>query len=203
MLDRLTASRLTDEPTELYRAPSRREGLAWAAGVALLAVLAAFGFWWFWPTGSGSGPETLLGVELGESSDAIGSRIAFGRISKGDPWKSAESVPLGGVLQPADLGDDPEKVTARWSSEGLTCGIFMGERLVALITSQTGGRTSRGVQVGSTFNQLSDRYPEDHYTRTAQVDGMRVDVIRYDTLGVGFEIRGKTVTRITLYRASP
>ncbi|MFQ3652133.1 MAG: hypothetical protein SNJ75_17580, partial [Gemmataceae bacterium] len=64
-------------------------------------------------------------------------------------------------------------------------------------------RTGRGVRVGSTLNHVIDCYPEEHYTTTERVDGVQVDVLRYDSLGIGFEVRGKTVTRITLYHPIP
>jgi serine/threonine protein kinase len=198
MLDRLTASRMAEDPTELYRPPHRRRLLLSTAGI-LMAMLLGLGVWWAWPQSDNDGTATLLGVRLGQSPEAVAARIPFSRISKGDPWKSADSIPLGGVLQPSDLGTDPEGVTARWDHDGPTCGIFVQDRLMALITSHKRAQTQRGIGIGSTYNQLIDRYPEDHHTNTAQIEGVRVDVLRFDSLGLGFEIRGKTITRITLF----
>ncbi|MGL4552694.1 MAG: hypothetical protein ACRC33_16085, partial [Gemmataceae bacterium] len=87
----------------------------------------------------------------------------------------------------------------RSTADGATLGVFLDERLAALVTAATSAATVRGVRVGSTVGQLLDRYPEAHGTKDAVVDGVRVDVYRYDGLGVGFEVRGGRVARVTLY----
>jgi len=200
MLDRIVAARQANEPTVLYtpHAPNRRRWLAVLGSLAGLFLLAVLG-WWLWPSQASSDSEQLLGLSLGATPAQVAEKIAFSLITQGDPWKSAEPIPLGGTLQPADLGGDPEQVTTRWTRDGTTCGIFRGEELVALISSANHARTSRGVRIGSTLNQLIDRYPEEHRTTTERVEGVQVDILRYDSLGIGFEVRGKTVTRITLY----
>jgi hypothetical protein len=201
MIDRVVASQHANEPTALYTpaAPDRRAWLGVVVGLSFLAVVAMLA-WWFWPAETPSGPERLLGVPLGESPREVAGKVAFALIAQGDPWKSAEKIPLGGTLQPSDLGGDPDRLTTRWTTDASTCGLFFGEKLVALISTASNARTGRGVRIGSTLNQVIDRYPEVHRTTTEVVDGVQVDILRYDGLGIGFEVRGKSVTRITLYR---
>lgn len=200
MIDRVVAAHHANEPTVLYDpAPSRRSWLGAITGLGFVALL-AFLAWWFWPTDSSPGPERLLGLAVGESATQVEDRVAFSRITQGDPWKSAEQIPLGGTLHPSDLGGDPERVTARWTRDATTVALFRGEELIALVSRASNARTGRGVRIGSTLNQVIDRYPEAHRTTTEEVDGVQVDILRYDSLGIGFEVRGKSVIRITLYR---
>ncbi|MFQ3592578.1 MAG: serine/threonine-protein kinase, partial [Gemmataceae bacterium] len=204
MLERAVAARHANEPTVLYAGPPTKRRI-WLSLVGSTLCLALLGMlvWWFSLREPASDTERLLGLSLGATPAQVAQKVAFSLIHQGDPWKSVEPIPLGGTLQPADLGGDPERVTTRWTRDEATCGLFRGERLIGLISSAGTARTGRGVRVGSTLNHVIDCYPEEHYTTTERVDGVQVDVLRYDSLGIGFEVRGKTVTRITLYHPIP
>jgi hypothetical protein len=201
-MDKLVAARKSEAPTEPYHHGSSRRWLIGAAAVAAIAT--ATGVWWWLsdPTPE-TGAASLMGVRIGDPVNEAQAKIGASAIYQGNPWSKENAADLGHSLARDDLklpAPSLLEVATRWSADGRSCVLSHQEKVVAVVTSSSAGGTGRGVRVGNDVKRLYRLYPEsadEHGTETKS--GTRVQVRRYDALGVAFEIKGTTVHRITLY----
>ncbi|MFO0929575.1 MAG: protein kinase [Gemmataceae bacterium] len=220
-MDRLIAARAAAAPTVTYtaadgpaRTRTRRRLLI--GSVAGLAVLAgAVWLWWqfFTDPTFPPGPETLLGVQVGDALDEVERRLPnLTRVDRGNPWQLERTRHLlGPVLRPEDLGlTDAElrDVTVRRSGDGTVCVLLSGDRVVAVVATHAGARTRRDVGVGSDLGRLYRRYDTSDDLRpqvetTDRAGGGHVEVRRYSTLGVSFEVAAGRVAAVALYPPRP
>ena len=133
-----------------------------------------------------------------------------------NPWATARRPSfLGHRLRAEDLALPDEalaRLDLRWNSKSSICGVFFEEKLRALIVQEPyAGATGRGLKIGDRNSRVMDIYPEDP-SETLLLDvpdqdakvrrpGQKIEVRRYDALGIGFEMHEKKVTAITLYPA--
>jgi hypothetical protein len=106
-------------------------------------------------------------------------------------------------LQPEDLRIPPaalDRLDVRWTRDEDVCVLFHEDRVRAVVTRRRRAATARGVRVSSSVAGLHKRYRED----PTEVKGVKVgrgliEVHRYDTLGVGFEVEDGSLSSVTLY----
>ncbi|MGL4551469.1 MAG: protein kinase domain-containing protein, partial [Gemmataceae bacterium] len=147
-MDKLVAARQADQETKVWEPGPSRRGWLYAAGALAALVLAVLGWWLTTGPPPAGGPESLLGAKIGQTQAE--TRVAFTQIDPGDPWKRKAGASLGGVLKPGDLKGDASAALTRSTADGATHGVFLDERLAALVTAATSAATARGVRVGST-----------------------------------------------------
>ncbi|MBY0230086.1 MAG: hypothetical protein K2W96_12460, partial [Gemmataceae bacterium] len=199
-MDRLVAARKQEAPTEQYSPPVSRRWLLGGA-VALLALLAAGLWWWLSDPTPEAGPASLLGVRIGDDVAEAQGKIGAANIHPGNPWSKECLADLGHALSRDDLrltAEDWGRTETRWSSDRKSAIISAGGKVAAVVT--TSGGTGRGVRVGSDLNRVARLYQESAEEKGFDApDGHHYQIRRYPSLGLAFEVRGKTVHRITLY----
>jgi hypothetical protein len=208
-MDRLVAARRANEPTVQYKpagSQRKRRILIGLGAVALLAILAIIGWYIFRPSPSYEGPETLHAIRIGDSPEEAEKHVTFVNVDMGNPWKlPGTKEHVGHVLKPEDLRLTPAEVASlkvRRSGDNKICVLFHKDTVIAVVSSAPNARTSRGLGIGSGATPLYNRYPErlDVHAET-KPSGGQIEVRRYPTLGIGFEIQGSQVTGIALYPA--
>jgi hypothetical protein len=208
-MDRLVAARKANEPTVQYNpAGNRRKRriLIGLGAIALLAVLAVVGWFFFAPSPNPEGPESLQSIRIGDSLEEAEKHVALPHIDIGNPWKlKATKDIMGHVLRPEDLKlPDGEVATlkVRWSVDNKTCVLFHKDQVIAVVSSAPSARTHRGLSIGSGATPLYSRYPERREVTDVTTNaGAQVEIRRYPSLGIGFEIQGSQVNGIALYPA--
>lgn len=220
-MDRLIAARTAAAPTVAYTTgPSPARSRLWrrlllgSAIVVLLLVAAAWLHWQFFsePTFS-PGPETLLGVRIGDSLDEVERQLPnLSRVDYGNPWQLPRTRHLlGPLLQPDDLGLSDaalKDLTVRRSGDETVCVLLHQDRVVAVVASHAAARSRRDVGVGSDLGRLYRRYDHQDDLRP-QVEtadrpgGGHVEVRHYSVLGVAFEVSAGRVTAVALYPPQP
>ncbi len=210
-MDRLVAARKASEPTVQYNpAGSRRKRnlLIGLGAIALLVVLAVIGWFCFAPSPTPDGPESLYGIHIGDSIEEAEKHVALPHVDMGNPWslKGTKDI-MGHVLKLEDLklpagNMDLAALKVRWSADNKTCVLVHKDQVIAVVSSTPHARTLRGVGIGSGATVLFNRYTERRELRDATSNtGAQVEVRRYPTLGIGFEIQGSQVTGIALFPA--
>ncbi len=124
-----------------------------------------------------------------------------------NPWAPVERPRLGHVLRPEDLGVPEEALASlevRHTRDGKVCAVFYKDQLRALIVQEPhAATTARHVSIGSPAGDVLNAYPEPpDDDRTVPDDDPKkkpVEVRRYDSLGIGFELLDGKVRAITLY----
>ena len=210
-MDKLVAARKASEPTQAY-IPSpdpkavvkRRVQIAVGALFALLALGVCATTFFFSLPGKYEGPESIHAIALGNSPEEAGEKIALFKVDTGNPWKRKLTKDhLGHILHPEDLKlSDAElaMVQTRWTLDGKTFVLFYQDRVIAVVSSDRTAKTARGLAIGADIRPLYDRYPESREAHTMTLpDETQVEVRRYPELGVGFEIRNRRITGMTLY----
>jgi hypothetical protein len=212
-LEKLAAARTAAEPTVAYLKPQTAKRRRWLLGLAalvlLLALLAAFRF--LKPGGFKGEDETLLGVKIGDAQQEVVERL---RLSKGgplNPWARKRAPDyLGHVLRVADLGVTEQELPlldVQRTSDDRVCVIFHEGRVRAVVARR--GESGRRLKITDRKSHVLDLYPEDpseDFVLDATVGKgtpWRVEVRRYDALGVGFEMHRDNVASITLYPPNP
>jgi hypothetical protein len=207
-MDRLVAARKASEPTVQYNPAGarrkRRMVIGVAIAVALLGLLGIAGWLFFGGPPSYTGPESLHGIHIGHSPEEAEKHVSFAKIDMGNPWKLPSTKEyMGHILKPEDLKLPPEEVatlTVRRSADNKVCVLFRKDRVIAVISSAANARTARGLAMGSGATPLYNRYPERRDVHdVTEKSGEQIEVRRYPTLGIGFEIQGSHVTGIALY----
>jgi serine/threonine protein kinase len=209
-MDRLVAARKAGDPTVEYtpaddKARLRRRFLmGTASAIGVLAVLACAKYFLFSGPPPDDGPESLHGVKLGDLADDVGDRLPTHYIDSGNPWvvKRVKDH-LGHALREKDLrlrDADLAGLTVRRTADNKACVLFHQEKVIAVVSSDRGAVTARGVRLGDTLGKVLRLYPEEAVgSNVKQPDGTHVEVRRYDALGIAFELRSGLVTGITLY----
>ncbi len=218
-MEKLIDSRQAGEPTIAYipSSPSwwKRRRLLLGVGILLLVLLGLAGclrFFFFKPTPADPRLESLLGVQIDDPQSKVVNWLRLSQGAPMNPWATARQPSfLGHLLRAEDLalaGDDLARLDLRWTSNNSICAIFFEDKLRALIVRQPNtGATGRGLKIGDRKGRVMDVYPEDP-SDTLVVDiadpekskpPSKLEIRRYDALGIGFEMRDKTVTAITLY----
>jgi serine/threonine protein kinase len=220
ILDKPSDSRRAGEPTVAYTPPApphwwRRRRLVLGAGIALVVLfgltllLKAF---FVKPKPSNPNFESLLGVQIGDLQREVVDRLHLSQGAPMNPWATDRRPSfLGHLLRSEDLAlcdEDLARLEVRWNTNNTICAIFFEDRLRALIVQQpNAGASGRGLKIGERKSRVMDVYPEDpsdtvvldvpdHEKSTNMV---KLEVRRYDSLGIGFEMHDKQVTSITLY----
>ena len=210
-MEKLAAARTAGQPTVAYRkprAPSRRRlfvGLALLALLFALAALAAFRY--FRPNGDRGESESLLGVRIGDSQQEVVERLRLVKGGALNPWgRKRPPNYLGHVLRVADLGVPAETLPlldVQRTADDRICVIFHDDRVLAVIARR--GESGRRLKITDRKSHVMDLYPEDPSedfmldVPAATETPWRVEVRRYDALGIGFEMHRDNVTSITLY----
>jgi serine/threonine-protein kinase len=220
-MDRLVSSRQAAEPTvaytppqppRLWRRPSLIAALCLLPVLIGLAVLAKFYFGRTTPADPRL--ESLLSVQIDDPQRMVVDRLQLRQGAPMNPWATNRRPSfLAHLLKPEDLGLPQEalaQLDIRWNSNNNICAIFFEDRLRALIVQEPlNGSTGRGLKPGDRSSRLMDVYPEDPSDVTvldipgsdAQVMRplQKIEIRRYDALGIGFEMHDRKVTAITLY----
>jgi serine/threonine-protein kinase len=213
-MDRLVAARKANEPTVAYTPPDdqKRKARRWlliAGALLALAGLAGLGWWLFFGGGSRkTGPESLLGVSIGDPQAAVADRLNLVQMSTGDPWKAKKMAGLlGHVLKPDNLGLPQEargRLASQWTSDEKVLVIFHEEKVRAVVVQdRSGTKTGRGMKVPGDVSRMYKLYEEETAeTKDEKLPGGgHYEVRRYDTAGIGFEVHGARVTAAALYPA--
>ncbi len=212
-MDRLVAARKASDPTVAYDTskPSlltrRRLLIGVAVALVLLGALALV----LWQAGvfsskpRYSGPEHLFGVKVGDPAELAEEKLRPIRADVGNPWKKPRVRPyLGHVLQPEDLhlsAEEIGKLSIRWNEgKRSTLVLIHDDKVVAIVTSDSGGATGRDVRLGAGVGSVYTAYPEGGRSEEVELpEGGHVEVRRYDHEGIGFEIQQARVTSITIF----
>jgi serine/threonine-protein kinase len=186
--------------------------IAVLGGVALAKKL----FFPTTPSSSGTGPESLLDVRIGDAEAEVVKRLGVSKVGVMNPW-AAKVPPVypALILQPGDLGlgdEAVESLDVYRSADGHVCALFHDSKVVAVIVTEahTHGKTGKGVGIHSSVNDLYSLYDMDSEPKSIEIDDGRGGtkhglVHHFNQLGVGFLIQGKVVTSIALYppKAAP
>jgi serine/threonine protein kinase len=221
MLEKQIDAQKAGDPTVPYiPPPSPRWRRRLLVGVGILLVLFAlamlFKRYFVKPVPSDPRFESLAGVQIDDPQREVVDRLHLTQGMPMNPWASARRPSLlAHLLRAEDLAlpdDALSRLDVRWNSKGSICAVFFDDKLRALIVQQPyAGATGRGLKIGERNSRVMDIYPEDpsetlvidvpdqdaKVTRPAQ----KIEVRRYDALGIGFEMHEKKVTAVTLYPA--
>lgn len=213
-LEKLAATRTATLPTVAYRPPQARSRRKFAllALLLLLLALSAWGAYRFFKRGGANGDsETLLGVKIGAAQPEVVERLRLVKGGALNPWaRKRQPNYLGHVLRIADLGVAEEELPlldVQRSSDDRVCVVFHEGRVLAVIARR--GESGRHLKIADRKSRVLDLYPEDPSedfmmdANTGKETPWRVEVRRYDALGVGFEMHRDNVVSITLYPPKP
>ena len=159
------------------------------------------------------GRESVLGLEVGQTRDDVVAKFRRPKDKwPGDPWLGEAHLAVGQVLRPDDLptpGKYDEVETLGWPRNGVDI-VLHENQVVAVIIRANGAATRRHLKVGAKVNEVLRLYPEvpsievkmppeggEHHS----MQPTHIEIIRYDQLGIGFEVRAGIVESITLFPA--
>ncbi len=216
VLNKMAGMRPSGEPTVAYvpetvaRARTRRRvliGLALLLVLLGLAVLVKFLFFNNRPMDMRR--ESILGVRVDDPQQEAVERLKLVKGGPMNPW-ATEHTPgyLGHVLRPEDLlvpAAGLPHLDVQRSADDKVCVLFHDDKIRAVIVRVPHAATARGLRVLDRKGRVLDVYPEDaSQDFTVEVaDSARasrkIEVRRYDALGIGFEMHEGKVTSITLY----
>jgi len=215
-LDKLAATRPSPVPTVAYvpetvsRARQRRRVLLGLAALLVLLGLAALGKLLFFNNRLvDMRRESILGVRVEDAQQETVERIKLVKGGPMNPW-ATERTPgyVGHVLRPQDLGMPAAalpRLDVQRSADEKVCVLFHDDKVRAVIVRVPHAATARGLRVLDRKGRVLDVYPEDaSQDFTVEVaDATRasrkIEIRRYDSLGIGFEMHEDKVTAITLY----
>ena len=198
-LDKLVASRPAPEPTVAYTPPAppwwRRRRVR--IGVAMLLLLLTLGMARTWSYLFKGTPvdrhyESVLGVQIGDPQQETVDRLKLAKGGPMNPWaKGRPPSYLGNLLHAADL-DLPEEaldqLDVQRTADDRVCVIFFEDKVRAVVAHR--GQTGRGLKIPGSHRQIDQLY----LSETSEDAN-----VRYDALGIGFEIRQGKVTAVALY----
>jgi tRNA A-37 threonylcarbamoyl transferase component Bud32 len=205
-LEKLSKSRKSTEPTVDYVPAGRWKRRAFLA-LAVAAVLALLGggawglYKWLRPPSVTSGPESLLGVMVGQSRDLVSQKVsqvvgkapvplAHGQALQGDDLLEALASRLGAGPAPDVLPWPDQHVKA----------VVRDETLLALVvrSPQPAARSARGVQLEDPAEAVVH-----HYGSVATHKGSRGLIYCYDDVGIAFEVVNNRVKAMAIYPPGP
>lgn len=192
---------------------TRRVLLGLGVAVLVVGLLLGLRHLFFNPTPTPeTGPESLLGVKIGDEQQAVVERLKLLKGGLSNPFADEKRPAyLGHALTRNDLGlESLDRIEVRRSDDRV-CVVFSDGKVVALIVRDpTSATTARGVSVGGPVGSLYERYSgDDRETLDVKLGPdeddpdkrRRVLVHRHDKLGIAFEVYGSKVAAITLYPA--
>jgi serine/threonine protein kinase len=187
-------------PYLLTRGP-RRVLIGFAACLALLGAAMLIKTYFFAepPPTPPTGPESLLGVKIGDDQNDAEDKIHLHQPDDGkNPLEKEKPLSMGRHLWNKLLtlaGDEARRVKVASTSKDELHIVFVDRKVRGVVLTQAypNGETGRGVKIGSSEDDLNKRYA--NVEPMTQENGVRW----YDGLGVAFEIRGSKVTGIALY----
>jgi hypothetical protein len=215
-MDKLVAARQASEPTVAYVPPKaprtrmRRGILIGLLTPLLFAIVAALVKYVYFRTPPvDPRHESLSGVHIDDPQQDVVGRLQLVKEKQMNPWEGARTPGyLGNVLRPEDLGLKGEQLVqldVQRSADEKVCVVFYEEKVRAVVTRVPHAATSRGLRVGDRKGRVLDVYPEDA-SKDFSVEVARpnntkrkIEVRRYDSLGVGIEMDEEKVMSITLY----
>jgi hypothetical protein len=215
-VDRLVTLRRASEPTVAYvpggAAPSPRRRRWLIGGLVLLALCGATALLaglYYRARTVDPRRESLLGVRIGDPQSEVVHKLQLTRGGRQNPWADVPPSYLGHVLQANDLGLVPEalaQLEVQRTADDQVCVLFFDERVRAMVVqSPHRGATGRGLKVLGPAGDVLNLYPEEATEDTRrEVVGpkdvrQKIEIRRYDSLGIGFEMRQGKVKAITLY----
>jgi len=214
-MDKLVASRQAAEPTIAYtptppRRWMRRRVLLRGLLLLILVGLAALVYVRFFKTRPMDAHHaSLLGVRIGDSQQEVVDRLKLVKGAPMNPW-AVEKTPgyLGHVLRAEDVGLPVEalpRLDVQRTEDDKVCIVFYEDRVRAVIARSPRAGTERGLKILDRQGRVLDVYPEDvSQDFSIEVAGSarasrKIEIRRYDSLGIGFEMHEGKVTAITLY----
>ena len=158
-----------------------------------------------------AGPESLLGVQIGDPQQDVVDKLDLLRGGPvKDPWEKAPPEHLGRILAPDVLGlnaADLERLDVRRTRDEKVCAVFLDGKLRGLaVQSPHVGETSRGVSIECREPQVTARYGEGFMQNVVPgAARATADVLirTYRGPGVGFEIQDGVVTGAALFPPMP
>jgi tRNA A-37 threonylcarbamoyl transferase component Bud32 len=216
VLDKLGSARTTSEPTVAYvpetvtRARKRRRILVGAAVLLVVLGLALLARHFFFSRPPADVQrEAILNLRIDDPQQEAVERVKLVKGGPMNPW-ATERTPgyLGHVLRAEDLGLGAEalaRLDVQRSADEKVCVIFHDDRVRAIIVRVPHAATARGLRIHDRKGRVLDVYPEDasEDVTLEAADSARasrkIEVRRYDAIGIGFEMHEDKVTAITLY----
>jgi tRNA A-37 threonylcarbamoyl transferase component Bud32 len=224
-MDKLVAASRAEQPTVPYVRPADR--VSWWRWrwillaillVALLGAVAAWGIYTWHKRHAVPAvvdKETLLGLEIGNSRDQVVARLGKAPDHEwhGNPWTGKARTRLGHVLKPEDLGEDTDlsglEVLA-WNSPSRVVILDNNQVRAIRVEAPDHAVSGRGLKVGAGESQLVHLYSSEIANESPlpppppdAPPSRGGKIYRYETLGIGFEVRNEQVTAITLYPPNP
>jgi hypothetical protein len=213
-MDKLVAARQTSEPTIAYQSSvtAKARRLRRRSLIAVVLLFSLIGLGWltkaiFFSKVPAGGQETLLGVKIGDPQDDVVMALKLTKGSTYSQW--SRPAYLGHVLRPEDLqvpAEELDHLNVQQSTDDRVCVVFYRDAVRAIVVRQPHpAMTGRGLKLGSTLGHAMDLYPEAPSSDAVlPVAKGGIEVRRYDSLGIGFEIKpGQGVVAITLYPPVP
>jgi serine/threonine protein kinase len=213
-VDKLADSRSTGLPTVAYKQPSPPRRRRLFVGLMLLVVLlalAALGAFRLLRSNGRGESESHLGVKIGDSQQEVVERLRLVKGGPLNPWgRKRPPNYLGHVLHVEDLGVPAETLPlldVQRTADDRVCVIFHDDRVLAVIARR--GESGRRLKITDRKSHVLDLYPEDPSADfmldvvVAKEAPWRVEIRRYDALGIGFEMHRDNVIAITLYPPTP
>ncbi len=208
--DERIASRTASEPTLAYQKPLARNRRRFFAALALIVASSciSIALFWFLRSSAPKGEsESLMGVKIGDPQQEVVERLRLVKGGPLNPWgRKRPPNYLGRVLRAADLGVSAETLPfldVQRSADDRLCIVFHEGRVLAVVARR--GESGRRLKITDRKSRIMDLYPEDP-TEDFMMDApvakdatYRIEIRRYDTLGVGFEMHRDNVIGITLY----
>ncbi len=196
--------------------PSKAARL-WLIGLCVLLALAGAAVLvktlvWPWSSQPAAkpGPESLLGVKVGDPQQDVADSLSLSRGGPGEnPWENGAAPPdyLGRVLTPERLGltaDEQQRLDVRRTKDDKVCVVFVDGKVRGMAVHRNEAAALRGgVGVSSALSAVSAAYGESF--NQAELPGRQpATLVRtYPHLGLGFEIENNVVTGVALYPAAP
>jgi serine/threonine protein kinase len=215
-MDKLVATRQASEPTIAYVPPTAPRsrllrriliGLLTPLLFALAAALVKYVY--FRVPSADPRHESLLGVRIDDLQPDVVSRLQLVKEKQMNPWEGARTPSyLGNVLRPEDLtlkDDELPHLDVQRSADEKVCVVFYEDKVRAVVTRAAHAATARGLRVGDRKGRVLDVYTEeaskDFTVEIARPNNgkRKLEVRRYDLLGIGVEMDDEKVTSITLY----
>jgi serine/threonine protein kinase len=215
-MDKLVATRQASEPTVAYvpasvsRSRLRRRILIVLLMPLLFALVAALVKYVFFRDPSlDPQHESLMGVRIDDPQQDVVGRLQLVKEKQMNPWEQAHTPSyVGNVLRPEDVGLKAEELSqldVQRSADEKVCVIFFEDKVRAVVTRDAHAATKRGLRVGDRKSRVMSVYPE-MASQDFSIEAPRskdskrkIEVRRYDSLGVGVEMDEERVTSITLY----
>ncbi len=220
-MDKLVAIRRAQQTGNPAATPTRKKAsplpvyfvVVMMALISLLGLLALGKKLLFPPEPAPSAPtsavESLLDVKIGDAQQEVVDKLKLTKGGLMNPWGEKEKhAYLGHILRRDDLAladEDLKTLDVQRTADEHVCVIFYNDKVMAVTVHKPhAAETGRGVAIGGTADDLSDKYGLDCETRSISTSDSKPHkehstVLRYNGLGVGFLIEGKEITSIALY----